>query len=142
MLCYHKENCWEGRARVGIIKELKAYPGVHTAGIQNETCRNPPANGSCLPVAQPEMDISTVDLGKTEGHQEILLPFSKMGPLEVKTNWESQEYFLTFGKEHTFLQNATHTLSQRFLRGRCHHVEDKTEAHTHKKGFLIESTGH
>lgn len=131
----HNGKCQEGMDRVGIVKELKAYPGTHTAGIQNETCRNPPANSSCLPGAQPEMDTGTVDLGKTQGHQEVLSPFTMMGPLEGKTDWESQEYFLTFGKEHAFVQNATHTVSQRFLRERCHHMEDKTETHTHIKGL-------
>lgn len=36
---------------------------------------------SCLPGAPP-MDTGTVDLGKTQGHQDVLSPFTMMGPLE------------------------------------------------------------
>lgn len=79
----------------------------------------PPVRDSCLPGAQLEMDFRIVDLGKTQSRQEVPSPFSVIRPSEGKIDWESQQYFLTFGKEYTFLQNATHTLSQRFLREMC-----------------------
>ena len=36
----HIENGQESMDRAGIVKEFKARPGVHTAEIQNEPCRN------------------------------------------------------------------------------------------------------